>query len=102
MLIYNNTRAWRVRIAQAAIWIGGGVIVWLAFFSDSRVESYGEQVFVWVMAALSIIVMAGTEFYLRAYVLQLRAEGAKLAIETLSFFGQRSLSVDLNAITFGR
>ena len=93
MEIFSNPRAWRVRIAQAAVWGFGALIVWLAFFSDSRVESQGEQIFVWVVAGLTMLVMAGTEFYLRAYVIDMRVEGG-LRITTLSFFGQRSFVVD--------
>ena len=101
MVIYDNPRAWRVRIAQAAIWVFGSLIAWLAFLSDGPVESAGEQVFVWVIGALMLLIMAGTEFYLRAYVLKMQLEDG-LEITTLSFFGRRSLTVDPGDISFGR
>ncbi|HRO02889.1 MAG TPA: hypothetical protein PLS69_04720 [Terricaulis sp.] len=93
MEIYSNPRGWRVRIAQAAIWLFGGLIVWLAFFSNGRVDSFGEQIFVWVAGALAALIMAATEYYLRAYVIEMRLEGG-LRITTLSFFGQRSFTID--------
>ena len=100
MEIYANPRAWRVRIAQAAIWGFGGVIIWLAFFSNGPVARQGEQIFVWVVGALMALVMAGTEFYLRAYVVDMRLEGG-LRITTLSFFGQRSFTVDPASVRLG-
>lgn len=100
MDIYSNPRGWRVRIAQAAIWVFGGLIVWLAFFSDGHVGSQGEQIFVWVTGALTALVMACTELYLRAYVIGMRLEGG-LRITTLSFFGQRSFTVDPAAVRLG-
>jgi len=101
MVIYDNPRAWRVRIAQMTIWLGGAIIVWLAFFSNGRVDSYAEQVFVWVIGAAAIVVMAGAEFYLRAYVLKMRL-AHRLEITTLSFFGRRRFEVDPAAISLGR
>lgn len=101
MIIYDNRRAWRVRIAQAAVWIFGALIVWLAFFSAGAVGSFGEQIFVWVIGVLSLMVMAGTEFYLRAYVIEMRLD-AGLQISTLSFFGHRSLVADLGQVSIGR
>lgn len=101
MEVYSNPRAWRVRIAQATIWIFGGIIVWLAFFSNGRVDSFGEQIFVWVAGALMALIMAGTEYYLRAYVVEMRLDGG-LRITTLSFFGQRSITVDPAAVSLGR
>jgi hypothetical protein len=100
MEIYANPRAWRVRIAQAAIWVFGAPLVWLAFFSGAPVESMGEQVFVWVAGALMALIMAGAEFYLRAYVVDMRLEGG-LRITTLSFFGQRSFTVDPALVRLG-
>lgn len=101
MVIYDNPRAWRVRIAQVAVWLFGAAIVWLAFFSNGHVGSFAEQIFVWVMGAASILVLAGTEFYLRAYVLKMRLE-TRLEITTLSFFGRRSIEADPAAISLGR
>ncbi len=101
MVIYDNPRAWRVRIAQAAIWIFGALIVWLAFFSNGRVESEGEQIFVWVTGALAALIMASTEIYLRAYVVKMRLNGG-LHIRTLSFFGERKLVVDPAKVSLGR
>lgn len=100
MEIYANPRAWRVRIAQAAIWGFGGLIVWLAFFSNGHVGSQGEQIFVWVLGALTALIMAGTEYYLRAYVVDMRLDGG-LRITTLSFFGQRSFTVDPASVRLG-
>lgn len=101
MEIFSNPRAWRVRIAQAAVWIGGALIVWLAFFADGHVNSQGEQVFVWVMGAAAALVMASTEYYLRAYVVQMRLDGG-LRITTLTFFGQRDLVVDPASVQLGK
>lgn len=100
MEIYANPRAWRVRIAQAAIWGFGAMIVWLAFFSNGPVGSMGEQIFVWVVGALMALVMAGTEYYLRAYVVDMRLEGG-LRITTLSFFGHRAITVDPALVRVG-
>lgn len=100
MEIYANPRAWRVRIAQAAIWGFGAMILWLAFFSNGSVASMGEQIFVWIVGALTAVVMACTEFYLRAYVVGMRLEGG-LRITTLSFFGQRSFTVDPTSVRVG-
>lgn len=101
MEIYSNPRAWRVRVAQATIWIIGAMIVWMAFFSDGPVGSAGEQIFVWVIGALVALVMAGTDLYMRAYVLELRLEGG-LRITTLTFFGQRSFTVDPALVRVGQ
>src|SRR5688572_29637696 len=101
MVIYDNPRAWRVRIAQAAIWVFGGLIVWGVPFSGAPVGSQAELIFVWVIWALTLATLAGTEFYLRAYVLSIRFEGAQACITTLTFFGQRSLLVDPSRFAFG-
>jgi hypothetical protein len=98
MDIYTNPRAWRVRIAQVAVFIGGALIVWLAFFSDGRVGSAAEQYFVWALGALGLVLMAGTEFYLRAYVVRISRDWR---VTTLSFFGERSFSADPTRIRFG-
>jgi hypothetical protein len=100
MEIYNNPRAWRVRVAQAAVWVFGALIVWLAFFANGPVGSQGEQIFVWVMGALAALLMAATEFYLRAYVVIMRLDGG-LRITTLSFFGERELTVDPASVSVG-
>lgn len=100
MVIYSNRRAWRVRIAQATIWLFGGLILWLVFFSDSPVESQAEQIFVWIVAGLVASLMACTEAYLRAYVTEMRVDGG-LCITTLSFFGQRQFVVDPAKVRLG-
>ena len=56
--IYFNAGGWRVRIEQAGINLAGALIIWLAFFSEGHVGSFGEQVFVWLMGALAPLAMA--------------------------------------------
>lgn len=101
MQIYDNPRGWRVRIAQAAIWGFGALIIWLAFFSGGPVGSWGEQIFVWVIGAVVALIMACTEIYLRAYVIEMRLDQG-LHITTLSFFGQRSFTTDPAAVRVGQ
>ncbi len=101
MTIYDNPRAWRVRIAQTAVWIFGTTIVWLAFFSGGSMSSFGEQVFVWIVGALTACIMAASGIYLRAYVVKMRLDDG-LRITTLTFFGNRDLVVAPSEISFGR
>lgn len=98
MDIYENPRAWRVRVAQAAVFGFGVVIVWLAFFSGDPVSSTGEQIFVWVMGALVAAVMVGAPFYLRAYVVRISSDWR---VTTLDLLGQRTIVVDPSQISLG-
>lgn len=93
--IYFNPRAHRVRIAQAAIWGFGAVIVWLGLFDPSpNVGSAAELVFVRVMGAAAIATMIAFEFYLRAYVLRIVRKGDALEITTLATLHHRIVRFD--------
>lgn len=102
MIIFSNPRAWRVRIAQAAIYVFGALIIWLAFFSNGRVESFGEQIFVWVMGALCVPVMLFMSAYTYYYVTRLRLLREGLEVSTLTLLGQRTFVIDPARVQLGR
>lgn len=93
--IYVNPRAHRVRIAQAAIWLGGAVIAWLGLFDQSgHVGSEAELIFVRVMGVAAIATIIAFEFYLRAYVLRIVREVGVLEITTLATLHHRVVRFD--------
>lgn len=99
--IYSNPRAWRVRIAQAAVWGFGAIIVWLAYFSGGPFGGEIERAFVWAIGALVLAVMAATPLYLRAYVTEIEAGAQGVRITTLDVLGQRRFVVDASALSLG-
>jgi len=98
--LYFNPRAWRVRIAQAAIWLFGAAIVWIAF-SEGAYASAGEQVFVIVIALTMIGAMIGFVFYLRAYVVRITPGPDGWTITTLDALGETSFAFDPRTATLG-
>ncbi len=102
MIIFSNPRGWRVRIAQAAIYIFGALIFWLAFFSNGRVESFGEQIFVWVIGALCVPIMLFMTAYPSYYVTHMRLLREGLEITTLTFLSQRTFLIDPARVQLGR
>ncbi|MDZ4761817.1 MAG: hypothetical protein SGJ21_12175 [Alphaproteobacteria bacterium] len=92
--IYRNPRAHRVRIAQAAFWVFGVVLVWLAFLDDSAVGSPGELIFVRAVGVCAIALILAFEVYLRLYVLRIREEGGALEIVTLATLHHRTFRHD--------
>ncbi|MCR6646193.1 MAG: hypothetical protein NVV62_17585 [Terricaulis sp.] len=102
MDIFSNPRGWRVRIAQAAIYFFGAMIFWLAFFSNGRVESFGEQIFVWVIGALCVPVILFMAAYPYFYVIRMRLLREGLEITTLTLLSQRTFLVDPARVQLGR
>ena len=101
-LIFANPRAWRVRIAQAAIWLGAALCVWLAFFSPSNPADQPLDKLV-AVAGASVTLSAAVlfELYLRLYVLRIEREGDALLVTTLATAHHRHVSLDLRATALG-
>jgi len=100
-LQYENKRAWRVRIAQAAIWIMfillAGVMLGPPHPNDTLADGiigYGGVAFL----ALCVI---GMEIYLRLYVLRIEEDGDAVRITTLATLHRRTLTAPRSDLVLG-
>jgi len=101
-VIYSNPRAWRVRIAQAAIWLGAVLVVWLAFFAPANPNDQAADKIVAIAGAVFMIAMVVLiEGYLRLYVLRIERTGDTLIVTTLATLHRRTATVDLSATELG-
>lgn len=100
MEIYANPRAWRVRIAQAAVWIVGAAILWLILFSGEAPQSQADLYAAWICAPLAAAAIVAMAVYPYCYVVRLRVRGG-LEITTLSLFGQRTFNVNPALVALG-
>jgi hypothetical protein len=91
--IYFNPRVWRVRVAQAAIWVGAATLIWLFFSEDHATIAIEDQIAVWFGLVLAIACVLGFEVYLRRYVVAIMREPDGLAITTLATFHRRRLLI---------
>jgi hypothetical protein len=101
-IIFLNPRAWRVRVAQAAIWLSAALCVWLAFLAPASPADQALDEFVAAAGAclmLSAVVLF--ELYLRLYVLRIERDGDTLLVTTLATAHHRHVSLNLTAIEMG-
>jgi len=101
-LLYLNPRAWRVRIAQAAIWLGGGLCLWLTFFAPPNpADRPIDHLVASVAAILMVFAAVAFEFYLRLYVLRIEREGEVLLVTTLATVHHRRVRLDPGGTSLG-
>lgn len=101
-LLYLNSRAWRVRLAQAAIWLGAGLCAWLAFIvPPNPTDGPADQLVVLIGAILMIAATLAFEVFLRLYVLRIEREGGVLQVTTLATCHHRRTRLDTAATSLG-
>lgn len=88
IVIYRNPRAWRVRIAQAAIWAFPAALIWIAATAPAG-TSAGELALVWSLAAVAAVLLLAFEIYLRVYVIEISTEREAVRITALATFHHR-------------
>ena len=101
--IYLNQRAWRVRVAQAAIWVGAALCLWLVL-SPPPIPTDGsvDQLVASLGAALMLCAIIAFEVYLRLYVLRIDRELDTLVITTLATVHHRRLRLSVTALSLGQ
>jgi hypothetical protein len=91
--IYVNPRVWRVRVAQAAIWLAAAALIWLFFSEDHATMATPDRIAVWFGLVFAIACVLGFEVYLRRYVVAIVREADSLAITTLATVHRRRLLI---------
>lgn len=82
--VYRNPRAWRVRVAQAAIAAFAATAVWLFISEDHAGMATADRIAVWFGLLFGLACFLAFEVYLRRYVLRIEREARGLAITTLA------------------
>ena len=100
--LYLNPRAWRVRIAQAAIWLGAAACLWLAFSTVNPSDDSLDRLVVYLAAAFMLCAVVAFEIYLRLYVLRIEGERDTLVVTTLATVHHRSVRLPVAAVSLGR
>jgi len=91
--IYFNPRAWRVRIAQAAIYGFAVLAGWLFLSEDHAGMAMADRVAVWFGLIFGAACFLAFEVYLRRYVVRIEREAEGLAITTLATVHQRTMRI---------
>lgn len=99
-VLYQNRRAWRARVAQAAIWGGAAACVWVAAAAPRPNDTMADTIVVWVGVIFMLACVAAFEVYLRLYVLRIVRDDGALRITTLSTLHHRCVSVDAETASF--
>jgi hypothetical protein len=99
---YENPRAWRVRIAQGAVWMGAGLCLWLAFFAPPNpADQSTDRIVASVAAILMVCAVLAFELYLRLYVLRIEREGGVLHVTTLATLHHRRVLLESGSTSLG-
>lgn len=91
--IYSNPRAWRARIAQAAISLLAAGMVWLFVSEDHAAMTSGDRIAVWFGLIFGVACFLAFEVYLRRYVVEMKRDGDALAITTLATAHRRTVRI---------
>jgi 4-amino-4-deoxy-L-arabinose transferase-like glycosyltransferase len=100
--VYQNRRGWRVRVAQAAIWLGAGFGLWLVFLAPPNpADQSSDQIVASVGAIFTGCAVLAFEIYLRLYVLRIEREGDVFLVTTLATLHHRHLRLDRDSLSLG-
>jgi len=100
--LYLNPRGWRVRVAQAAIWLGALIILWLCFLAAPNFNNGpADQVVIVAAPIFSAFCVGAFEIYLRHYVLAIAQADDKIIITTLASLHRRTLALDKRRLHLG-
>lgn len=100
--IYRNPRAWRVRVAQAAIWACAVFVVWICLFAPVNPNDGPADRIVMLAAPVFVLAcVAGFECYLRLYVVLIAQEADHIAVTTLATLHRRTLLLDKKRLRLG-
>ena len=100
--LYLNQRAWRVRVAQAAIWLGAGLCLWLVIFTaPNPTDGPADRIVAAVAAVFMLCAVLAFEVYLRLYVLRIEHEENVLLVTTLATIHHRCVRLDASTTSLG-
>lgn len=101
--IYLNQRAWRVRIAQATLWLGAALCLWLVL-SRPLIPTDGsvDQLVASLGAAFMLCAIIAFEVYLRLYVLRIDKDHDTLVITTLATVHHRRVRIPVTGLSLGQ
>lgn len=99
--LYANKRAWRVRIAQAAVWITFAAIASVMFGPPHPNDTLADHIVGYGGLTFIALCVLGMELYLRLYVLRIEDHGANLRITTLATLHHRTRTVPRADTSFG-
>lgn len=91
--LYANKRAWRVRIAQAAVWIAFVAIASVMLGPPHPNDTLADVIVGYGGFAFIALCVLGMELYLRLYVLRIEDAGADLRVTTLATLHHRTRTV---------
>ena len=89
-MLYENRRAWRVRIAQAAIWIAFVAIAAVMLGPPHPNDTLADRIVGYGGLAFIALCVLGMEIYLRLYVLRIEDGGADLRVTSLATLHHRT------------
>ncbi len=100
-VLYQNTRAWRVRFLQIVLWAWAlGVPALL--YGQVRAGSRDDAIVMAILTPILVLAALGMEVYLRCYVVRLGEMTEGLKVDTLSTFGAASRLVPWQDVKVGR
>jgi len=100
--VYQNRRGWRVRIAQAAIWLGAVFCLQLVFpMPPYPAYHVTDQIVAYVAAVLMVCAVLAFEIFLRLYVLRIERQGSVLFVTTFATLHHRHVRLDQDSLALG-
>jgi len=100
-ILYASKRAWRVRIAQAAIWIAFIAIASVMLGPPHPNDTLADVIIGYTGLAFIALCVAGMELYLRLYVLRIEESGADMRVTTLATLHHRTRTFARTDTSFG-
>lgn len=100
-VIYQNTRARRVRFLQIALWAWAFAVPAL-LYGHVQAGSRDDAILMAILTPILVIVALSMEVYLRCYVVRLVDQADGLKVDTLSTFGRASRLVPWPEVRLGR
>jgi hypothetical protein len=87
-LVYRTRSGWRVRIVQAAMWIGTAALIYVMVVGSAE-SGAADLIVAWVGTLLMAAFLVGVEIYLRLYVIEVRRIDGRLRVTSLATLHHR-------------
>lgn len=100
-VLYQNTRAHRVRFLQILLW-GWAICVPAILYGQVQAGSQDDALVMAILTPILVLCAGGIEVYLRCYVVRLADRPEGLEMETMSTFGRASRVVPWIDVRLGR
>jgi hypothetical protein len=99
--IYQNPRAWRVRLVQATVWGLAAALVFVALGAADAGALAGEMALVGVLAVLAVGLAIAAEVFFSRYILSILRDGDQLAVTTFMLLVHRTRRFPRSTVKLG-